>query len=77
MKQDGKSKNDCERNAAKRFLTDFQQKHPHLHLIVTGDGLTSNAPFGMLRENAMNFILGWKSCDQKSLLELIHNKDTP
>jgi hypothetical protein len=47
-------------------------------VIVIGDGLTSNAPFiGMLRENDMNFIIGSKPCDQKAIIELIHNKDAP
>ena len=29
MKQDGETKNDCERNAAKRFLTQLKQDYPH------------------------------------------------
>jgi len=34
LKQDGAKKNDCERNAAKRFLTALRREHPHLKLIV-------------------------------------------
>ena len=30
VKQDGTEKNDCERNAAKRFLAKLRQDHPHL-----------------------------------------------
>jgi len=30
LKQDGETKNDCERNALKRFLPKFRQDHPHL-----------------------------------------------
>jgi hypothetical protein len=44
IKQDGTEKNDCERNAAKRFITKLRQDHPHLKVIVTKDGLSSNAP---------------------------------
>ena len=44
VKQDGTEKNDCERNAAKRFVTKFRQDHPHLKVIVTEDSLSSNAP---------------------------------
>jgi hypothetical protein len=32
MKQDGETKNDCERNAAKRFFEKLRQDHPHLPL---------------------------------------------
>ncbi len=42
--QDGETKHDCERNAAKRFLEQFRRVHPHLGVIVTEDGLSSNAP---------------------------------
>ena len=44
VKQDGTTKNDCERNAAKRFITKFRQDHPHLSVIVTEDSLSSNGP---------------------------------
>ena len=42
--QDGSTKNDCERNASKRFLAHLRREHPHLKIIVTEDGLSSNAP---------------------------------
>jgi hypothetical protein len=42
--EDGNTKNDCERNACKRFLENFRREHPHLKAIMTGDGLTSSAP---------------------------------
>jgi hypothetical protein len=44
IKQDGTWKNDCERNAAKRFITQLRQDHPTLQLLVTEDSLSSNAP---------------------------------
>ncbi len=70
LKQDGMTKNDCERNAAKRFITDFRREHPHLKIIVVEDGLASNAPhIKMLRENKMSFILGAKEDDHKYLFE--------
>ncbi len=37
IKQDGTVKNDCERNAAKRFLVTLRQDHPHLKFIITED----------------------------------------
>jgi hypothetical protein len=44
FKQDGSSKNDCERNALKRFLPKFRQDHPHLRVVATLDALYANAP---------------------------------
>jgi hypothetical protein len=44
VKHDGTDKNDCERNAAKRFIAKLRQDHPHLQVIVTEDSLSSNAP---------------------------------
>ncbi len=44
LKPDGAKKNDCERNAAKRLLTDLRREHPHLKLIVVEDALASNGP---------------------------------
>jgi len=44
FKQDGGNKNDCERNALKRFLPKFRQDHPHLRVIATLDALYANAP---------------------------------
>ena len=40
-KQDGSTKNDCERNATKRLVGKIRQEHPHLKLIVVEDGLAS------------------------------------
>src|SRR5207245_8638338 len=42
VKHDGTAKNDCERNAAKRFVAQLRQDHPHLKFIVTEDRLSSN-----------------------------------
>jgi hypothetical protein len=44
VKPDGATKNDCERNAAKRFIAKFRQDYPDLKVIVTEDSLSSNAP---------------------------------
>ena len=68
VKRDGQNKNDCERNAAKRFLRHFRQDHPHLPVIVVEDGLSSNAPhIEELHKHKMHFILGVKSGDHKYL----------
>ena len=44
MNKDGAKKNDCERNACKRLLSDLRREHPHLPLILVEDGLAANAP---------------------------------
>jgi len=68
LRQDGQTKNDCERNAAKRFFEKFRKDHPHLPVIVTEDGLSSNAPhIEELKRHDMHFILGVKQGDHKFL----------
>jgi hypothetical protein len=44
QRQDGGNKGDCERNASKRLLERIAKEHPHLHFIVTEDGLSANGP---------------------------------
>jgi hypothetical protein len=67
-KQDGTSKNDCERNAAKRFYTRFRNEHPHLKVIVVEDALASNAPHVRdLQKLNLHYILGAKPGDHASL----------
>lgn len=72
MKQDGETKNDCERNAAKRFFEKLRQDHPHLPLIINEDALSSNAPH--IREAQkynLRFLLGVKEGDHSFLFEQI------
>jgi hypothetical protein len=71
-KQDGATKNDCERNAAKRFVKQFRRDHPHLGVIVIEDGLSSNAPHirELLRQD-MHFILGVKPGDHDWLFRQV------
>jgi hypothetical protein len=64
MKHDGTGKNDCERNAAKRFITKLRRDHPHLQFIVTADRLSSNAPhIETLHDAGCHYILGVKAGD--------------
>ena len=66
--QDGTTKNDCERNAAQRFLEDLRTDHPDLEAIITEDALASNAPhIETLRRLNFSFILGVKPGDHESL----------
>ena len=68
---DGSEKNDCERNAVKRFIENFKREHPHLKVIIIEDGIASNAPHIRLLENSgMKYILGAKPGDHKFLFDL-------
>jgi len=76
QKSDGDTKNDCERNAAKRFINNFRREHPHLKVIAVEDGLASNAPhIKTLQENKMSYILGAKPGDHEYLFELLYSSD--
>ena len=69
-KQDGEQKNDCERNAAKRFLAKLRQDHPRLPIIIVEDALSANAPhIQELRRHHLQFILGVKPGDHAYLFD--------
>ncbi len=66
--QDGQSKNDCERNAASRWLIKFRQDHPNLKVIMTEDALSPNAPhIRDLMAARCHFILTVKESDHTYL----------
>ncbi len=71
-KQDGDTKNDCERNASKRLLEHLRREHPHLKIIIIEDSLASNAPhIKLLKSLNMRFILGAKPGDHKFLFDKV------
>ena len=77
MQQDGKNKNDCERNAAKRLLKDTRREHPKLKLIVIEDGLASNGPhIELLQALNYRFILGAKQTDHRFLFDWVDKTKT-
>lgn len=72
VKQDGTTKNDCERNAAKRFVEKLRQDHPDLPLVMVEDALSSNAPhIELLQSHNIRFILGVKESDHAHLFAQI------
>ena len=72
MNRDGTDKNDCERNAAKRFVAKLRQDHPHLKFIVTEDSLSSNAPhIETLQDHDLHYILGVKEGDHAYLFQQV------
>lgn len=76
IKQDGSKKNDCERNAAKRFLSKLRQDYPRMPFIIIEDALSANAPHILeLRKHNLAFILGVKSGDHAYLFEHVRQAD--
>ncbi len=76
IKQDGTKKNDCERNAAKRFLTKLRQDYPHLPFIIVEDALSANAPhIRELKRHNLRFILGVKPGDHTYLFDHIRQAE--
>lgn len=72
VKQDGENKNDCERNATRRLLKRVRRLYPQLKLIVTEDGLASNAPhIADLNALKMRYLLGAKPGDHAHLFEQV------
>jgi hypothetical protein len=69
---DGNIKQDCELNAAKRFIEDLRKDHPNLKITVGGDGLHSKqSNIELLREHRMNFVLVAKPDDHKIMMEAV------
>ena len=76
VKQDGTTKNDCERNAAKRCIAKLRQDHPHLKFIITDDALSSNAPhIETLHDSGCHYILGVKEGDHTYLFQQVEAAD--
>ena len=76
LNRDGSSKNDCERNACKRFLENFRREHPHLKAILVEDGLSSTAPhIRMIEEFCLKYILGAKPGDHQFLFEQLETSE--
>ncbi|MCP3926941.1 MAG: transposase [Desulfobacterales bacterium] len=71
-KQDGTTKNDCERNAAKRFFEQLRKDHPKLPLIINEDALSPNAPhIKELKRYNLRFILCVKPGDHDFLFNFV------
>jgi hypothetical protein len=74
IKQDGTTKNDCERNAAKRFFEQLRKDHPHLPLIVNEDALSPSAPhICHLKKHNLHYILGVKPGNHKFLFHFVED----
>jgi len=76
IQQDGHTKNDCERNATRRWLKQFRKEHPHLRAIIVEDALSANAPhLKDLAEARVRYIIGVKPGDHTFLFEHLRALD--
>jgi hypothetical protein len=74
-RQDGATKNDCERNAAKQLLVQLRQEFPKLKLIVVEDSLAANGlHLELLHELDLSYIIGVKEGDHEALFAAVGTK---
>jgi hypothetical protein len=67
-KQDGATKNDCELNGSRRFLTQFHADHPHLEIVLTHDAIGPNGPYiRFVQDLGYHFIFTVKESDHAHL----------
>lgn len=72
LRADGETKNDCERNAAKRLLTRLRKDYPKLPFIVVEDALSANGPhLNLLKELNFRYIVSVKEGDHATLFETV------
>jgi len=68
--QDGFTKNDCERNASKRWIEKFRRHHPKMPTVILEDSLASNLPhLKTLRDYDCRYLTAVKESDHKYLFE--------
>jgi hypothetical protein len=61
VRQDGSTKNDCERNAAKRLIPSVRKKLPNMKLLAVCDALYTNGPYiRLLTTHDIRYIIGIK-----------------
>ena len=78
VKSDGQQKNDCERNASKRWLEEFRSEHPQLPTVIMADALFSNAPFiELLEEHRCHYILVCQKDDHVYLWNWFWSAEKP
>jgi hypothetical protein len=69
---DGSDKQDCEINAAKRYIDKLKIDHPRLGIIIVGDGLFSKAPMiDHVLKRKLNYLFVAKPDDHQYMMEWI------
>ena len=70
VKADGATKNDCERNAAKRLLHSIHSQYTKRSFVVLEDALAANGPHILaLTEHELDYIIGIKPDGNAALFE--------
>ena len=73
VKQDGTTKNDCERNSSKRLFSTLRTMHPKLKMVLLEDALHSNAPHIKTLESLdYKYIIGVKPEGNKWLFDWVN-----
>lgn len=73
---DGMEKQDCEMNAAKRFVGNIRKEFPQLGLLIGGDGLFSKQPMiEAILAQRMHYLLVAKPTDHQYMMEWINAYD--
>ena len=76
VRQDGCTKNDCEKNALKRFLKNVKKDHPYLKLIIVLDGLYADGPTTrLIKSYGWHYIIIAKDGNHGSLIEAVDELD--
>ena len=71
---DGSKKQDCETNAAKRFIDRLRATHPRQKFLISGDGLMSNQPLiEKVLDNNMHYIFVCKPGNHQYLFEWLND----
>lgn len=67
---DGQKKQDCESNAAKRFIKNLRETYPRQKFMIGGDGLMSHQPMiEAVIDNQMHYLFVAKPGDHKYMFE--------
>lgn len=72
LREDGGTKNTCERTASKRLLTQLRKMHPQLKMLVVEDALYANAPhLELLKQLDYRYLIGVKPADHTWLFDYV------
>jgi len=68
--EDGKTKQDCEMNAAKRIIPELAKQHSHMSMVIVADDLFSKLPIvKQIESSGMEYILVAKPADHQHIEE--------
>lgn len=71
-RNDGQDKNDCERNAFKRFIAQFREDFPRIEAIIVSDAIGATIPqIEQIRFSGLSYILGVKPGSHKTLFRSV------